>query len=813
MVSGAVIQLSQRYTSRLNLVIVEIEALTGVLAFPHSRNPQHRALLQDWQDFSDSSSPHPRDGVFSMTQAAKNTERHAMSWGQTRFREQGIRFVSAGNLVQEDIEAVANEEEAQEDHDISLEQVIPQHDTEEQVQRDREVSPVQATRQQDTENIEEKGIQSTVQHDVVVEDVTPQPWARKDSVSSHSSEEIIFSGRQRPAGKPDATKTSLVPKPTPLSEAEPPETSPLPKSPVATVDVTPQDSASSELDKFSKILPPRQSRVVGRRGRRGMRSKVARNRDDDEAIMNDYIANLAFDDDSDEDGDGGSGDVTVTKRTEHFRLFDGTTEQYAKVQTKSQHDVPHEFVQAIQAGDWDSADLEDFDDISTTDEEIGEVAQVLRQRSRPSGEQYLVTAVGKDTSDACWVPLAKLTSSSAAEKIRAFEQIREARILETTGDSDEDSESDEALEDLIDDIESEDDENARILKHTARMTDEQIARALAKQEELGLGGDELLLFDGQVGDGDDIDEDDEDDDDFARGDGFIPFSSKTHLSSRTKSRRNRRQHQSFPPAEAFADALEQDPYGAFDVMDFDRPSLRPKKKGRKSDFPFDLGPVDEELAEQLRSTWSKDREKKAARKREKMEVREAALLEASERSHPAAIKAEIQQFLIQEADTLELAPMDSSTRAAVHRLAKALRLKSHSEGKEGQGLGRHPVLTKGPNTPRYTIDTVWEIDALMNTRKFFPKHGTGSYKSSGAARALPGAARARRGGGGMASGATYMNGEVVGASAPEIGSDNKGRAMLEKMGWTSGMGIGAVGNKGGLEAIKHVVRTTKAGLG
>jgi hypothetical protein len=27
------------------------------------------------------------------------------------------------------------------------------------------------------------------------------------------------------------------------------------------------------------------------------------------------------------------------------------------------------------------------------------------------------------------------------------------------------------------------------------------------------------------------------------------------------------------------------------------------------------------------------------------------------------------------------------------------------------------------------------------------------------------------------------------------------------------MGIGAVGNKGGLEAIKHVVKTNKAGLG
>jgi hypothetical protein len=58
-----------------------------------------------------------------------------------------------------------------------------------------------------------------------------------------------------------------------------------------------------------------------------------------------------------------------------------------------------------------------------------------------------------------------------------------------------------------------------------------------------------------------------------------------------------------------------------------------------------------------------------------------------------------------------------------------------------------------------------------------------------------------------------MNGEVVGGSAPEIGSENKGRAMLEKMGWTSGTGIGAIGNKGSIEVIKHVVKTTRHGLG
>jgi hypothetical protein len=30
-------------------------------------------------------------------------------------------------------------------------------------------------------------------------------------------------------------------------------------------------------------------------------------------------------------------------------------------------------------------------------------------------------------------------------------------------------------------------------------------------------------------------------------------------------------------------------------------------------------------------------------------------------------------------------------------------------------------------------------------------------------------------------------GTIVGASAPEIGAGNKGRAMLERMGWSAGM--------------------------
>ncbi|KIW87398.1 uncharacterized protein Z519_12034 [Cladophialophora bantiana CBS 173.52] len=758
-------------------------------------NAQRRGLLQDWQDFSDSSSPYPRNTVLSMTQTARNTERHAMSWGSTRLREQRITFISAGDLKQEDIVAVAKENNQSQKEATSSEQPPD---------KQAEVEKAQP-RVSESE-------QSPIHNNPLVELAGQKPPAKRDSLSSQSSEEILFTGRQNPAPKPPAEAFLPSSEPTIPREPRSVKKKPPTQSSLPTAGITTRESSSSGLDKFSNVLPPRRNKNFDRHGRPRGRPESLRRREEEEAIINDYIANLAVDDDdSDEDKIPEDNHTVKTgRRTEHFRFFDGATEQKVHLrpnQTKTPAKGSNNVDQAI---DWNSTDLQDFDDFSTTDEEVVEISHVLRYRTRPSGPQYLVSPLGKGTGDPRWVPHGKLNSASAVKEIRIFEEIRAMKVQETTGDStnSESSDADELLDDLDDEIESENEENDRFLDRTARMTDEQIARALAKQEELGMGGDELLLFDGQIDEDDEIDDDD---DEFAAGDGFIPFSSKKHISSRTKSKKNRRERDSFPSATAFADALDQDPYGAFDIMDFDRPSLRPKKKGRKSDLPFDLGVEDEELAERLRNTWNKDREKKAARKREKLQEREAALLEASERSHPVAIKAEIRQFLVEEVTTLKLAPMDAATRASVHRLAKSLKLQSKSEGKDGHGIGRYPILTKGPHTPRYTIDTVWEIDALMSLGKFFPRTRISAYEKRGTPRSST--AKPRRGGGGAASGATYMNGDIVGASAPEIGADNKGRAMLEKMGWVEGVGLGAIGNKGSLEAIKHVVKTTRAGLG
>lgn len=58
----------------------------------------------------------------------------------------------------------------------------------------------------------------------------------------------------------------------------------------------------------------------------------------------------------------------------------------------------------------------------------------------------------------------------------------------------------------------------------------------------------------------------------------------------------------------------------------------------------------------------------------------------------------------------------------------------------------------------------------------------------------------------------YREGEVVGAAAPELGAENRGRVLLEKMGWSTGTGLGAINNKGILVPVEHVVKMSKRGL-
>lgn len=153
--------------------------------------------------------------------------------------------------------------------------------------------------------------------------------------------------------------------------------------------------------------------------------------------------------------------------------------------------------------------------------------------------------------------------------------------------------------------------------------------------------------------------------------------------------------------------------------------------------------------------------------------------------------------------------MDKKDRKIVHEVANLLSLTSASRG---HGKSRFPTLSKNKRTPIFDSSNINDVERLFSSGRFARRMGLmGSGGTS--KRGAPGTkTRAQTGGGGTKA-ASYMDGDVVGASAPEIGAGNKGRVMLEKMGWSTGTALGAINNKGILQPVAHVVKSSKAGLG
>ena len=76
--------------------------------------------------------------------------------------------------------------------------------------------------------------------------------------------------------------------------------------------------------------------------------------------------------------------------------------------------------------------------------------------------------------------------------------------------------------------------------------------------------------------------------------------------------------------EFLAASVLADAYDGFDIMDFDRPSLKKKQKARKGRLAFDLS--DSELENAMQLTWDHDRLKKRDKKIEREELRRLGLL-------------------------------------------------------------------------------------------------------------------------------------------------------------------------------------------
>jgi hypothetical protein len=252
---------------------------------------------------------------------------------------------------------------------------------------------------------------------------------------------------------------------------------------------------------------------------------------------------------------------------------------------------------------------------------------------------------------------------------------------------------------------------------------------------------------------------------------------------------------------------------AFDVMDWSRPSLRPRKKGKGAKAQVNFGISDSELEEKLQAAFRNDRLKKANRKKQREELRALGQLGKNAKDpedmtvkYPGGMTVEqvgeeIRTFLLNTRETISFPPMDPHARKIIHEIASKFNIKSKSAGKGDQ---RRPALYRTGRTLPY-VESTFDHTVRRIHRRYLPRTDQKGKRREKAKPVRPG--------GTSGAAASYRNGEVVGGAAPELGTENRGRAMLEKMGWSSGTALGASNNKGILEPVSQTMKTNKAGLG
>jgi hypothetical protein len=293
---------------------------------------------------------------------------------------------------------------------------------------------------------------------------------------------------------------------------------------------------------------------------------------------------------------------------------------------------------------------------------------------------------------------------------------------------------------------------------------------------------------------------------------------------------------------AFAeDALFHDDFNVYDYNSDgdDAASLPdlPASGARRRDlnqYVQELDLSDEELEATLIAQWKADKAMKKSRKRDRQQQHADGLIGKRAKRARAAhasnagsgdladyhsiIKRFVSHVDYVGVEQLPLPAMDRSIRRAVHIIAQhGYNLQTKSQG---SGKRRYPVLYKTKHSS--SIDNL--PDALFIEEIMVQAQKTVGYTSSIKRRnpnqpagvKIKGKGKATGGGIGRAAGAgagKLRDGDIVGVDAPEIAVSNRGRAMLEKLGWSRGSGLGVAGNLGIAVPLTATVKNTRVGLG
>ena len=438
--------------------------------------------------------------------------------------------------------------------------------------------------------------------------------------SDCSGEVILFAGRRKLCNRGDQTHTSDVQsKNRNRTYVSKPSGSP---GSMATIVDRPTNATAQMIQNSSEHRPSSfsspdyecppdylnsHSRFTAAKSRRRRHNRQLGKEMKDEEILDDYVANLH---------ESGALKTVFESSMLNQRDIGGsdTSEGQDEVASLATGHVERESV--TDSKEWDSAE-ECFNELSRWNEGLESIELVLSKRQRPSGVQYLVVGVGCSVDDARWFPASALNIQSADSLIQDFENNAEPKHhLEGSRVSDASlTGSEQVTQDLQDRLNVDDGEDERDLeeRRKARMTDEQVARLLSKRDELGLGLDDLILYDGGEVWTDSRDE--------HQLDGLWE---RAVTRATPRSERMKQSRSTILSATALADILDNDPYNGFDVMDQERPSLHKRPKGRRGKLSLELS--DSELEHSLHTAWEKDRTKKKMRKQEREELRAQGLL-------------------------------------------------------------------------------------------------------------------------------------------------------------------------------------------
>ncbi|KAH8146044.1 uncharacterized protein LAJ45_09966 [Morchella importuna] len=777
---------------------------------------------------------------FSLADEAKNTERHHGNYSGGSLRHVKISFVAAGHLEPSDLLKPLNVNIPPVEEGQNLMQPRAQRTTSDSTEAEAEdedfdmqngesdspAEPIATGDLQEDLDMEKLDLDPPSQQHFVVDvigdpslkpkgksiftmpiysparEISPE---RPGSSSSSSSERIVFIPRkmrpglsrtgtnlsisQEPASS--APKKKKTPTPPPKREPTPPPKEPTP--PVVEVKVVETVVSHTTVTTVTDKVPaaPTIDSKPFTRSTKGNRRRKARQRrkDEEEEIICDYIENVAATMRAEDAEERGEAAPAVSMR--ELGGDDDPEDAWYSATDSEEEAEDSDAVNAYKSI-WSEHELEGFDALSTASEgPRGPVKTVIGKRKRPSGVQYLIKWEGYETDDATWV-LSETLDSAADAKIAVYEKI----LLQKATDAANAAASSEDSEGGSDDYDEDDDEDLD--------EDEKLARFLQHQEEMGITESDLEL---------NLELDELMELSFPGGGGG-GGSSKKKGKGKGKSRYadivlDRRTGR-FPNATRFADA-----YDHFDLMDWERLSLSIKKgkgkKGKGKQIEV-LETSDSELEENIRNSWQKDREKKKARKQEREALRAEGLLGRNrtvrdpkakwkEGMSSGDLRDDITQFLLSELSSISLPPMSKPNRKIVHSIGAAFGLKSKSFGKE---RSRYTTLYKTSTSARFAQDQD-AINDLMAKKRFFGRPDVHSGRGG-----RGGGGRGRGGAGGVVH---HREGDVVGGSAPEIAEDNKGRRMLEKMGYRTGMALGIDGNKGIVVPVAAIVKISKAGLG